>query len=142
MISTVTFASMPGPRDEGGNVKLIVRPKMTGKETRIPSWLAIRVTSASRRKLAVSDQFLADTLIWRPPLENESFSILVKGQGPAMQETRTSWNTLPSPASSAVPPTAAFHFPSGEQGEWRAHGTSPTLTTSNTFAALPTLSAI
>jgi len=119
MLSPLTLASMLGPRAEAGKVKLMVRPKMTGNETRFPSWLAIRVTSASRRKLAVSDQFFTETLIWRPPAEKESFSILVNGQGPAMQETRTSWNSLPSPASSAVPPTAAFHFPSGEQGEWR-----------------------
>src|SRR5216683_6250397 len=99
--------------------------------------MAVRVTSASMRKLAVSDQFLTKTPTWRPPAEKESFSILVNGQGPAIQETRASWNSLPSPASSVTPPSAAFHFPSGEQGEWRAHGISPVFTTSNVFAELP-----
>src|SRR5258708_5024535 len=133
---------MLGPRDDAGKVKLMVRSKMTGNETKIPSRFAVRVASASKRKLAVSDQFLTETLILRPPAEKESLSILVNGQGPAMQETRASWNSLPSPASSVAPPTAAFHFPSGEQGEWRGHGVSPTLTTSNTFDALPTFSVI
>src|SRR5438034_728999 len=73
-------------------------------------------TSASTRKVAVSDQLRADTVMVRPPRRNVSFSNLVKGHGPAMQEARTFRNSLLSPASNVRPPILAFHLPSGEQG--------------------------
>src|SRR5260370_5565733 len=100
------------------------------------------LTSASSRNVVVSDQFRIVTPMWLPPLEKESFSILVNGHGPAIQETRTSWKELFSPASSETPPMAAFHLPSGEQGPWRSQGMSPVFTTSKVFNALPALTAM
>src|SRR5258708_39428041 len=73
----------------------------------------------------------------RPPSENPSCSTWLKGHGPARQEIRTLRNSLPPPASSVVPPMAAFHFPSGEHGPLRPQGTPPAFTTSNDFTALP-----
>lgn len=47
-----------------------------------------RYTSAWSRKVVVSDQSRTETEMVRPGRENPSESILVNGQGPAMQETR------------------------------------------------------
>src|SRR5579863_7490859 len=69
-------------------------------------------------------------------------SILVKGQGPAMQETRAFWNCWPSPASIVTATFAAFHLPSGEHGSWPAQGTSPIFGTVNVLAVLPTLTVV
>src|SRR4029077_13891744 len=94
-------------------------------------------TSASRRKVVVSDQFRTETLTFRPPRERSSKSTLAKGHGPAMQETLAFRNSFPSPASSDAEFSAAFHFPSGEHG-WRPlQGTLPAFTTWNVFTALP-----
>src|SRR5580700_795495 len=94
-------------------------------------------TSASSKKVVVSDQFRADALIVWPPLEKPSLSILVNGHGPAMQDTRALRNSFPVPASRNAEPIAAFHLPSGEQGARRWQGTFPVFTTWNGFAALP-----
>src|SRR5580700_6643263 len=99
-------------------------------------------TSASSRKVAVSDQSRAETMMVWPPWENLSVSILVKGQGPAMQETRASRNSLPAPASSDAEPMAAFHLPSGEHGRCFLQGTFPRFSISKDLAALPTLSSV
>ena len=65
----------------------------------------------------MSDQFRTDTSTVRPPCETRFDWILVKGQGPAMQENRALLNWFPSPASKDLAPAAAFHLRSGEQGE-------------------------
>src|ERR1700690_977422 len=101
-----------------------------------------RNTSASRRNVAVSDQFRADTFTSRPPCKKSSASILVKGHGPAMHEVRALRNSFPSPASSEADPIAAFHLPSGEQGGCLRQGTLPVLATSKVFTALPTLAVL
>src|SRR3954452_7782077 len=76
--------------------------------------------------------------MFRPPRENRSCSIWVKGHGPAMHETRTFRNCFCcSPASSEKERTVAFHLPSGEQGGRPAHGTFPPLTTSKVRTAAP-----
>src|ERR1700730_8620194 len=84
-----------------------------------------RKTSACSRNVVVSDQLRTATLMCRPPCENPSKSTLVKGQGPAMQETLAVRNTLPAPASSDSAATAAFHLLSGEQGVLLLQGTFP-----------------
>src|SRR4029077_2477914 len=99
-------------------------------------------TSASTRNMAVSDQSRAVTMMTFPPAEKRSDSILVKGHGPAMHETRALRNSFPWPASSVVEPSAAFHLPSGEHGCWPLHGTLPLLSTSNVCTALPTLTSV
>src|SRR5579863_483504 len=99
--------------------------------------MLVRVTSASSTKLTVSDQSRTLTLIFLPLREKLSVSIRVNGQGPAMQVTLPSRNSFPSPASSEAPPTAAFHFPSGEQGGCSRQGTLPRLATSKLFSTLP-----
>src|SRR5579863_5427603 len=99
-------------------------------------------TSASNRKVAVSDQLRAVTEIVRPPSEKSSFSILVNGHGPAMQETRASRNSLPASASRDVEPSAAFHLPSGEQGCWPWQGTSPLFSIWNVLTTLPTFTTV
>ena len=81
-----------------------------------------RNTSAWSRNVVVSDQSSMDTRMVRPPCENPSDSILVKAQGPAMQVTRASVNSLPAPASRDAEPTAAFHLPSGEHGGCLSQG--------------------
>src|ERR1700733_397769 len=102
----------------------------------------LRVTSASTRNVTVSDQFLTMTVIVRPGRGIAPVSILVKAQGPAMQETRAFWNCCPSPASMVTPPTVAFHLPSGEHCALPAQGTLPVFVTVNVFAVLPTLTVL
>src|SRR5665213_3600692 len=97
-----------------------------------------RVTSASTRNVTVSDQFRTITEIVRPGRGVAPLSILVKGHGPAMQETRALLNCCPWPASMVTPPTAAFHLPSGEHGGWAAHGPLPVFGTVKVLALLPT----
>src|SRR6478672_5254531 len=81
-----------------------------------------------------------EACISRPGLKS-SDSTLVKGQGPAMQESLTLRNSFPSPASMSRAPSDAFHLPSGEQRDCPLHGIFPELTTSKTLTALPTLTA-
>src|SRR5690242_18656310 len=97
------------------------------------------MTSASTRKVAVSDQTSAEAVMVRPGRSGLLVSILVKGHGPAMHEARTLRNSFPPPASSTVLPAAAFHFPSGEQGGWPLQRTLPIFCTSNGRTALPTV---
>src|SRR5271157_4178775 len=97
-----------------------------------------RVTSASTRNVTVSDQSVTLTVIVRPGAGTAPVSILVNGQGPAMQETRAFLNCCPSPASIVTPPTAAFHLPSGEHGGCPVQGTLPVFGTVNVLAVLPT----
>src|ERR1700746_1751707 len=92
--------------------------------------------------MAVSDQSRAVTIITCPPCEKRSDSILVNGHGPAMQDTRALRNSFPTPASSVVDPSAAFHLPSGEHGCWPLQGTFPLFWISNVCAALPTLTSV
>src|ERR1700678_3876263 len=99
-------------------------------------------TSASRRKVTVSDQLRAETLKWRRSEEKPSVRSLVNGHGPAIQETRALRNSLPSPASSEREPTLALHFPSGEQGAIFLHSTFPVLTISNVLTALPIFASV
>src|SRR5580704_16739344 len=101
-----------------------------------------RVTSASTRKVTVSDQSRTITVMVRPGLGVAPVSILVKGHGPAMQDTRAFLNCCPWPASMVTPPTAAFHWPFGEQGGCPAQGTLPALVTVNVLAVLPTLTEL
>src|SRR5438445_13606525 len=97
---------------------------MTGWDCRTLSATIGWYTSASSRKVAVSDHARAET--WRRRLSREgTSSILVKGHGPAIQETLALRNSFPAPASSATDPSAAFHFPSGEHGGFPLHGTLP-----------------
>src|SRR5260370_23145186 len=81
---------------------------------------------------------MAETLMVAPSCSSPEVSILVNGHGPAMQEARALRNSLPAPASSEAVATAAFHFPSGEQGGWLAQGTLPVLIASNDLAAINT----
>src|SRR6266496_5935303 len=99
-------------------------------------------TSASNKKVAVSDQFRAETWILRAPLAMPPGSILVKGHGPATQEARAFRNSFPSPASMDAEAIVAFHFLSGEQGSRPLQGTLPVFTTWNICTALPTLTAV
>src|SRR4051794_35476304 len=78
----------------------------------------------------------------RPPREKPSTSILVKGQGPAIQETLAFRNSFPAGASMVADPITAFHFPSGEHGSRPSQGTLPLFTTWNVFTALPTLTVV
>src|SRR5208283_1838485 len=116
IVSPLTSASILGPSAAGGKVKLKVRSKITGYESRVMSLNVGWITSASMRKVVVSDQFRTATLMLRPPREKLSDTICVKVHGPAMQVTLAFWNSFPSPASREVEAMAAFHFPSGEQG--------------------------
>ena len=90
----------------------------------------------------MSDQLRADTLSMRPPCDTSSSSILVNGQGPAIQEVLAFRNSLPSPASSDSEPIEAFHFPSGEHGGCFLQGTFPAFATSKARTALPTFAEV
>jgi hypothetical protein len=79
--------------------------------------------------------------MFRPPREKSSDSILVNGQGPAMQETRAFPKTFPCPASRDAEPIAAFHLSSGEQGLCWWHGTFPVFTTWNVVTPAPTFTS-
>ena len=71
-----------------GRVNERPSPKTAGYD-QCSLWLIIgRNTSASKRKVAVSDQSRAETVRIRPPWVTKSASIRVKGHGPAMQEAR------------------------------------------------------
>src|SRR3954471_10756264 len=95
-------------------------------------------TSASTRKVAVSDQTSALTVIMRPSCSILGGSMLVNGHGPAMQDARMLRNSLPTPASRVAEPIAAFHFPSGEHGGRSLHSSLPLFCTSKGRAALAT----
>src|SRR4026209_1582738 len=125
------------PSAVAGKVKFRARSKITGVDLRMLSLTMGRKTSASSKKVVVSDQLRADTLMAMLVREKPSDSILVKGHGPAIQDTLAFRNSFPSPASKKAEPIAAFHFPSGEHG-WRPlQGTLPVLSTWNIFTALP-----
>src|SRR5258708_4552816 len=108
---------MLAPWPVGGMVNVMARPKIDGYALRIVSLTIVRTTSASARKVTVSDQARTETAIFRPPRENPSDSIFVNEHGPAIQDTLTFWNSCPSPASRDWEPIVAFHLPSGEQGD-------------------------
>src|SRR6185437_14481295 len=95
-------------------------------------------TSASTRKVAVSDHTIAVTVMTRPSCSTCRGSMRVNGHGPAMHEARILRNSFPTPASRVAAPIAAFHFPSGEHGGRSLHNSLPLLTTSNGRTALPT----
>src|SRR5271165_6954238 len=114
--SPFSSASKLGPCALAGSVKLMRRPKMAGYAWRITSFAMVRTTSASMRKVAVSDQSRTETAIVRPPREKVSVSMRVNGHGPAMHEILAFRNSCPSPASSLMPSIDARHFPSGEHG--------------------------
>src|SRR5512146_2470694 len=95
-------------------------------------------TSASNRKVAVSDQLSTEIFTMRPLSEKSVPRVRVKGQGPAMQDTRGLRNWLPSPASREMEPSSAFHLPSGEQDRPPSQGTLPVFATWNVLTALPT----
>src|SRR5580704_16619722 len=82
-----------------------------------------------------------DALMVRPPFENLSESIRVKGHGPAIQDTRALRNSFPAPASSDTDSTAAFHFRSGEHTGAPAQATSPVFKTWKVFTPLPRLTS-
>ncbi len=82
MVSPLISARMLTPSADPGTVKFNVWPKITGCEVRTMSLTMGRKTSASSRKVAVSDQFLADTFTSRPPFRKSSSSILVNGTRP------------------------------------------------------------
>ena len=90
----------------------------------------------------MSDQSRTVRVRTRPACNIWFDSMRVKGQGPAMQEARGARNSLPTPASRVMAPSAAFHFPSGEQGCCFLQGTLPLFCTSNVFTALPTFSSV
>src|SRR4051812_20725119 len=100
--------------------------------------MAVRVTSASTRMVAVSDQFRTDRLINRDGRDKSPDRIEINGHGPAIHVTRTLRNWFSPSASSEKAPRAAFHFPSAEQVRCPWQGTLPVFTTSNCFARLPT----
>src|SRR6266702_5014440 len=104
------------PSAVGGKVKFKVFPKITGYDSRTLELIEVRKTSACKRKVAVSDQSRALTVIFRPPCSKPLASSRVNGHGPAMQDARTSRNSLSGPASRVRDPVAAFQFPSCEQG--------------------------
>src|SRR5947209_20536439 len=128
---------MLGPSASAGNAKVMVWPMMKGYEWRTNSVGMFRMTSASTKKLAVSDQFKAEIVTLRSGRGRVSGWMLVNGQGPAMHETRRLRNSFRSWASSDSEPVAAFHLPSGEQGRYSWQGTLPVLKTSNCRATLP-----
>ena len=101
-----------------------------------------RTTSASNKKVVVSDQLRTNTLKWPPSCESFSCSIFVKGHGPAMQETLTLRNSFPSPASRDTEPIAAFHLPPGAHGGRLSHGVFPMLITWNVFTAVPIFASV
>src|SRR5215831_8560746 len=115
---------------------------MTGYENRKLSLIIAWKTSASNRKVVVSDQLRTVTLMVGPPLEKPSERILVKGHGPAMQETLALEKTFPSEALRVTEPTAAFHFPSGEHGHRSLQGTLAALTTRKVLTTLPTFNGV
>src|ERR1700686_1238349 len=128
---------MLGPSAEADKLKFRVWPKITGYASRTMSLTMGWPTSASSRKVVVSDQFRTETLTFRPPRERSSNSTLAKGHGPAMQETLAFRNSFPSPASKDAEASVAFHFPSGEHGGRPWQGTLPAFTTWKVFTALP-----
>jgi hypothetical protein len=81
-------------------------------------------------------------LILRPPRENWSDSILVKGQGPAIQETLTFRNCRFSPASKDSERIVAFHLRSGEHGGWSLQGTFPVFEIVNVRTAPATTTVV
>src|SRR6185437_1918949 len=95
-------------------------------------------TSASTRKVAVSDQIIALTVMVRPSCSTLGSSIRVNGHGPAMQDARILRNSLPAPASRVAAPIAALHFPSGEHGGCSLHNTLPLFCTSKGCTVMPT----
>src|ERR1035441_1451016 len=95
-------------------------------------------TSASTRNVAVSDQLSAEMRRVRLSSERVLGSILVNGQGPAMQETRTSRNWADSGASSDKDATAARQRRSGEHGDLPLQGTFPSLVASKVLTTVPT----
>src|SRR5215467_187132 len=133
---------MLSPWAAGGSVKFNELPETNGKEYLTTSLIIGRTTSASTRKVAVSDQVMADTWIVRPGCSSSAVSILVKGHGPAIHEARALRNSFPAPASSAIAPREAFHLLSGEQRGAPLHDTLPIFTTSNGRTALPTFSSV
>src|SRR5215471_2447913 len=134
--STLTLSALEGSVNESPS------PKIAGYD-QCSVWLTIgRKTSASIRKVVVSDQLRTDKVMICPLDEARSESILVNGQGPAMQEARALRNALPTPASRLAEVSVAFHLPSGEQGRWSLHGMFPLFGASNVLTALPTLSSV
>ena len=115
---------------------------MTGYETSTLSLIISRNNSASNRKVVVSDQSRTTTLTVGPPPEKRSERILVKGHGPAMQETLALEKTFPPGASKVAEPSAAFHFPSGEHGHRPLQGTLAVLTTRKVLTKLPTFNDV
>src|ERR1017187_4922070 len=99
-------------------------------------------TSASTRKVTVSDQLRTETLRWRRSGVKFSCSIFVKGHGPAMQETLALRNSLPSPASSDKEPIVPFHLLPGAQGGGLLHGVFPVLIIWKVLTALPMLASV
>src|SRR5580704_16393368 len=99
-------------------------------------------TSASNRNVVVSDQLRIERLRRRRSGVSSSRSMLVKGQGPAMQETLGLRNSFPSPASRDMELMAAFHFPSGEQGGRLLQGVFPVLATWNVLTVPPTFASV
>jgi len=130
------------PSALAGRVKFRAGPNFTGYDSCITSLDIDRNTSASIKNVAVSDQFRAVAVKVWPSLVNSWLSILVNGQGPAMQDTRALRKWLPDPASSDAEPIAAFHLPSGEHGFWPRQGTPPLFSTWNALTELPMFIAV
>src|SRR6266496_5283335 len=130
------------PSAEGGRVKLSASPKIAGYEFRTTSVVIGWKTSASTRKVAVSDHVVPETETVRPSCSSPEGSMRVNGQGPAMQEARALRNSLPSPASSDVDAVAARHLPSGEHCKWAAQGTLPSFIASNARTVLPIVTTL
>src|ERR1700674_3728513 len=101
-----------------------------------------RTTSAASKKVTVSDQLRMETLKRRRSGEKDSCSTLVKGQGPAMQETLAFRNSLPSPASNVREPRDGFHLPQGESCGCLLHGAFPLFTICKVFTALPIFASV
>src|SRR5215472_6397519 len=134
-------ASRLGPSADAGKLKLNVLPKITGYDSRTILLTCCRNTSASNRKVVVSDQLRTEADMYWPPRENSSDSILVNGHGPAMQNKRALRNTLPCPASSESEPMAAFHLPSGEHRPFLSQRTAPLFGTWKVVSPVPTFTS-
>src|SRR3982750_3223238 len=115
---------------------------MAGVDSRTTSPCITRLTSASTRNVAVSDQFRTDTRIVGPGSGRLFSSMRVNGQGPAMHDTRAFRNWLPVPASKTAELTVAFHFPSGEHTLLPSQAIPPVFTASNVFTSAPMLAPV
>jgi len=96
-----------------------------------------RYTSACSRNVVVSDQLRTATLMFRPPCEKARQSPPRERHGPAMQETRHSETTLPSPARSSFRGDGCFPFAIGGTRRTLIARHVPLLEISKVLASVP-----